>query len=120
MAARTRALHPVISPHPLDTTATSEHNRAVRRSNLSVRPPLVITPNQTLDLAGLKCPLPALKTAKALKGLPPGTHLRVISTDPLSVIDIPNLLNSTGDTLLAQVTEDARIVFDIRKAGGAG
>jgi TusA-related sulfurtransferase len=35
-----------------------------------------------LDLTGLKCPLPALKTRKALKGLVPGDRLEVHCTDP--------------------------------------
>src|SRR5438046_9984755 len=52
-----------------------------------------------LDLTGLKCPLPALKTRKALKALTPGDLLEVQCTDPLSVIDIPNLLRETGDRL---------------------
>src|SRR5580704_13193619 len=50
-----------------------------------------------LDLTGLKCPLPALKTRKALKALKPGDRLEVHCTDPLSVIDIPNLIRETGD-----------------------
>ncbi len=50
-----------------------------------------------LDLTGLKCPLPALKTRKALKALSPGDFLEVHCTDPLSVIDIPNLIRETGD-----------------------
>ncbi|MGC3777924.1 sulfurtransferase TusA family protein, partial [Escherichia coli] len=50
----------------------------------------------TLDLTGLKCPLPALKTRKALKPLKPGDQLEVHCTDPLSVIDIPNLIRETG------------------------
>ena len=49
-----------------------------------------------LDLTGLKCPLPALKTRKALKAIKPGERLEVHCTDPLAVIDIPNLLNETG------------------------
>ena len=50
-----------------------------------------------LDLTGLRCPLPALKTRKALKSLNPGDRLEVHCTDPLSVIDIPNLIRETGD-----------------------
>lgn len=70
-----------------------------------------------LDLAGLKCPLPALKTRKALKWLTPGDRLEVHCTDPLSVIDIPNLIRETGDRV--EITEQAerRIVFLIEKAG---
>jgi tRNA 2-thiouridine synthesizing protein A len=70
-----------------------------------------------LDLTGLKCPLPALKTRKALKSLLPGDRLEVHCTDPLSVIDIPNLIRETGDRV--EITEQAeRIVFLIEKADG--
>ena len=70
-----------------------------------------------LDLTGLKCPLPALKTRKALKSLKPGDRLEVHCTDPLSVIDIPNLIQETGDKV--EITERAqqRIVFLIEKTG---
>ncbi len=70
-----------------------------------------------LDLSGLKCPLPALRTRKALKGLAPGARLSVICTDPMAAIDIPNLLRETGDALDAQAERDGKLVFDIRKAG---
>ena len=69
-----------------------------------------------LDLTGLKCPLPALKTRKALDGLRPGERLEVHCTDPLAVIDIPNLLNEVGDSLEATERDGNRIVFLIRKA----
>ena len=49
-----------------------------------------------LDLSGLKRPLPALMTRKALKALQPGALLEVHCTDPLSVIDIPNLFQEVG------------------------
>jgi tRNA 2-thiouridine synthesizing protein A len=52
-----------------------------------------------LDLTGLKCPLPALMTRKALKALQPGALLEVLCTDPLSVIDIPNLIQEVGGTI---------------------
>jgi tRNA 2-thiouridine synthesizing protein A len=68
-----------------------------------------------LDLTGLKCPLPALKTRKALKALKPGDRLEVHCTDPLSVIDIPALIRETGDSV--QITEqtERRVVFLIEK-----
>ncbi|KWV59328.1 hypothetical protein AS156_31750 [Bradyrhizobium macuxiense] len=72
-----------------------------------------------LDLTGLKCPLPALKTRKALKSVTPGDFLEVHCTDPLSVIDIPNLIRETGDKVEITERNDARIVFLIEKANGA-
>jgi tRNA 2-thiouridine synthesizing protein A len=71
-----------------------------------------------LDLTGLKCPLPALKTRKALKSLKPGDRLEVHCTDPLSVIDIPNLIRETGDRVEITEREERRIVFLIEKASG--
>jgi tRNA 2-thiouridine synthesizing protein A len=68
-----------------------------------------------LDLTGLKCPLPALKTRKALKPLRPGDVLEVHCTDPLSVIDIPNLIRETGDKVEIAVRAKDRIVFLIEK-----
>jgi tRNA 2-thiouridine synthesizing protein A len=68
-----------------------------------------------LDLRGLKCPLPALRTRKALKQAAPGQLLLVECTDPLSAIDIPNLLRETGDTLEAQESTDGLQVFRIRR-----
>jgi tRNA 2-thiouridine synthesizing protein A len=72
-----------------------------------------------LDLTGLKCPLPALKTRKALKSVVPGDLLEVHCTDPLSVIDIPNLIRETGDKVEITERNESRIVFLIEKANGA-
>jgi tRNA 2-thiouridine synthesizing protein A len=69
-----------------------------------------------LDLTGLRCPLPALKTRKALKPLQPGDLLEVHCTDPLSVIDIPNLIRETGDKVEIAERTEHRIVFMIEKA----
>ena len=71
-----------------------------------------------LDLTGLKCPLPALKTRKALKALKPGDRLEVRCTDPLSVIDIPNLIRETGDKVEFAEGAEQQIVFLIEKANG--
>jgi tRNA 2-thiouridine synthesizing protein A len=70
----------------------------------------------TLDLRGLRCPLPALKTRKALSRLASGDRLVVECTDPLSTIDIPNLLQQTGDVLEGNVHDNGIFVFHIRKA----
>lgn len=77
-----------------------------------------MTPAASLDLSGLKCPLPALKTRKALQRLGQGERLTVICTDPLAAIDIPNLVRETGDVLEEQTNEGARLVFRLRKSGG--
>jgi tRNA 2-thiouridine synthesizing protein A len=69
----------------------------------------------TLDLRGLRCPLPALKTRKALTRLAGGDLLVVECTDPLSTLDIPNLINQTGDILEEQTATPDLFVFKIQK-----
>lgn len=71
----------------------------------------------TLDLRGLRCPLPALKVRKALRSLAAGDRLVVECTDPLATIDIPNLLRETGDVLEDNTTAPGLFVFRIRKNG---
>ncbi|HEX4766654.1 MAG TPA: sulfurtransferase TusA family protein [Lichenihabitans sp.] len=70
---------------------------------------------QILDLRGLKCPLPALRTRKALKTAAPGDAIIVECTDPLAAIDIPHLLRETADVLESQETAGEVLVFRIRK-----
>ncbi|CCD88695.1 conserved protein of unknown function [Bradyrhizobium sp. ORS 285] len=69
-----------------------------------------------LDLTGLKCPLPALKTRKALQSLRPGERLEVCCTDPLAAIDIPNLIRETGDRVEIVDRSDRAILFLIEKS----
>ena len=73
----------------------------------------------TLDLKGLKCPLPALRLRKALKSMKPGETIGVACTDPLARIDIPNLLRETGDSLEAVEDAGGVLVFRVRKASPA-
>lgn len=70
---------------------------------------------KTVSLRGLKCPLPALRTRKLLAGMASGDELTVECTDPLSAIDIPNLLRQTGDTLEDKAQADGVLTFRIRK-----
>jgi tRNA 2-thiouridine synthesizing protein A len=72
-----------------------------------------------LDLSGLKCPLPALKTRKALRSLAPGDRLEVRCTDPLAVIDIPHLVGLTGDRLEAIERGENDVVFRIEKTASS-
>jgi len=69
----------------------------------------------TINLRGLKCPLPALRTRKALSKLHAGDLLTVECTDPLVEIDIPNLIRETGDAIEDTSRSADAIVFRIRK-----
>ena len=69
----------------------------------------------TLDLTGLKCPLPALKTRKALAALPIGDRLNVRCTDPMAAIDIPHLVITTGYRLIESTRRGNDLTFLIEK-----
>ncbi len=69
-----------------------------------------------MNLRGLKCPLPALRVRKMLTGLKSGDVIVAECTDPLTTIDIPNLLRQTGDTLEGKSEADGVLNFRIRKA----
>lgn len=70
---------------------------------------------KTLNLRGLKCPLPALRTKKALNQAQPGDVFLIECTDPLAAVDIPNLINQTGDTLEDTRKDKKLLTFKIRK-----
>ena len=59
-----------------------------------------------LDLRGLACPLPVLKTRKALLAMAPGKRLLVEASDPLAAIDIPHFLAGAGHAVAAAETAD--------------
>lgn len=70
-----------------------------------------------LDLRGLKCPMPALLTRKALRNAAAGDILVIECTDPLSRIDIPHLLGQSGDALESREEQNGVLVFRVRKSG---
>jgi tRNA 2-thiouridine synthesizing protein A len=59
-----------------------------------------IKSDQTLDTRGLSCPMPMLKTKKALKGMTSGQIIEVWGTDPGSKNDIPDFCKKNGNELM--------------------
>ncbi|MBF0472452.1 MAG: sulfurtransferase TusA family protein [Nitrospirae bacterium] len=72
--------------------------------------------DQVLDTKGMNCPMPVLKTKKALDGIESGKVLEVISTDPGSKSDIPALLSRLGHQLLDTKESGGTISFFIKKS----
>ena len=69
-----------------------------------------------VNMRGLKCPLPALKTRKLLSKMAAGELLVIECTDPLTTIDIPNLIRETGDKLESTAKKGRVLTFKIRKS----
>lgn len=72
--------------------------------------------DQKLDASGLNCPMPILKTKKALQKMQSGEILEVTSTDAGSVKDIIAFCNQTGDKLVETIEKDSSFIFTIEKA----
>ena len=68
-----------------------------------------------LDCAGLLCPLPVYKAALALAKLEPGDRLRLTTTDPGALEDIPAMARQRGDLLISTEKGEGRQVFIIEK-----
>ena len=75
----------------------------------------VVTPDASLDARDLLCPLPVLKTRKALKPLEGGKVLRVQTTDPKSPSDMAAFIEATGHELIACQISKAPYEFFIKK-----
>ena len=70
---------------------------------------------QTLDARGLNCPLPILRTKKAIAQIETGQVLEMTATDPGSLKDIESFCAQTGNELLASSQQGSDFVFQIRK-----
>ena len=70
---------------------------------------------ETLDLRGLKCPMPALLAKKALARLSPGTVLTVLADDPMAAVDIPHMCHSEGHAVDSVASRDGYREFVLRR-----
>ena len=68
-----------------------------------------------LDCQGLNCPLPILKTKKAIDGLSSGQVLKMMATDPGSVNDVQSWTKRTGNSLMNHSEEGGVYSFLIQK-----
>jgi tRNA 2-thiouridine synthesizing protein A len=76
----------------------------------------VIKEDVLLDCSGLLCPMPIVKTTKAMKELQSGQILKMISTDAGSPPDIAAWSRQTGNELLFSATEGNKFIFFLKKA----
>jgi len=70
--------------------------------------------DKVLDACGLNCPLPILKTKKALAEMSGGQVLRVLTTDPGSAKDLASFCKQTGHELLSEGETDGKFEFFVK------
>jgi tRNA 2-thiouridine synthesizing protein A len=71
--------------------------------------------DQELDCSGLSCPMPILKTKKAVDALQIGHVLKMIATDPGSLPDVQAWSAKTGHELLGHEQDGAKFIFYIKR-----
>ena len=71
--------------------------------------------HKELDARGLNCPLPILKTKKALAEMASGQILRVVATDPGSVRDFQAFAKQTGNELLSHTEDNKQFIFLMKR-----
>jgi tRNA 2-thiouridine synthesizing protein A len=72
--------------------------------------------DEEIDTTGLLCPLPVLKARKRLKAMRPGSLLRLVTTDPAAVIDVPHFCAESGHELVSREDGEAGHIWLIRRA----
>lgn len=71
--------------------------------------------DKEFDASGMSCPMPILKTKKALSDMASGQVLKVISTDPGAKKDMQAYANQTGNALMASTEENGAYIFYLKK-----
>lgn len=71
--------------------------------------------DKELNVSGLLCPLPILRTKQSLSAMSSGQLLKVITTDPASVIDFQVFSDNTGNELLSISETDSTFTFLLKK-----
>ena len=71
--------------------------------------------DETLDARGLSCPMPVLKTKKAMDNLESGQVLEILSTDPGTRNDLPSWTKRTGNEFLGEKQDEGFIRYYIKK-----
>jgi tRNA 2-thiouridine synthesizing protein A len=71
--------------------------------------------DKELDVRGLVCPLPILRTKQSLSAMVSGETLQIIATDPAAVIDFQVFSDQTGNELLSLSETAGEFIFVLRK-----
>jgi len=72
--------------------------------------------NKELDVRGMNCPVPILRSKKAIGEIVSGQVLKVVATDPGSVKDMQAFANQTGNELLGSGEASGVYTYFFRKA----
>jgi tRNA 2-thiouridine synthesizing protein A len=75
----------------------------------------VLKEDKVLDCSGMLCPIPVIKTSKAIKELEVGQVLKLIATDPGAPSDMEAWSRQTGNELMDSQEDGGKYVFYLRR-----
>ena len=75
----------------------------------------VLKEDQLLDCSGMLCPMPVVKTSKAIKTIEVGQVLKMVAPDPGAPPEMEAWSRQTGNELLRSTQEDGKFVFYIKR-----
>ncbi|MDH5527351.1 MAG: sulfurtransferase TusA family protein [Nitrospirota bacterium] len=73
--------------------------------------------DEEIDCRGLSCPLPIIKTKKAIDGMQAGQVLKMLATDPGSINDMAAWVSKTGNEMVDREEGEGIYTYYIRKVG---
>lgn len=76
---------------------------------------VVVSPDEILDCTGMLCPMPVIKTSKAIKQIEVGQVLKMISTDPGAMPDMEAWTRQTGHEMVESHQEGDKYIFFFRR-----
>ena len=74
-----------------------------------------IKADKELDLKGLACPMPIVKVSKGIKEIELGQVVKAVTTDPGALTDFPAWAKTSGNEIVATVTEGNETYFFIKR-----
>jgi tRNA 2-thiouridine synthesizing protein A len=74
-----------------------------------------LNPDKVLDCSGLLCPMPVIKTSKAIKEVEVGQVLKMIATDPGAPPDMEAWSRQTGHAMIDSHQEEGKFIFYFRR-----
>ena len=77
-------------------------------------------PQQSLDLRGLKCPLPVLKARRAIKDMTAGHVLEIYADDPAATLDFAHFCETTGNALVKSEADDQGVLHFLIRVEAPG
>ena len=78
-----------------------------------VSPETDLTADVELNLTGMKCPLPVLKTRRQLNQMKPRSVLKVTADDPAAPLDFEHFCRTSGHDLLSSTEQAGTFTFYI-------